>query len=200
LAVEPLFAVVAMRRKVDAQFAADGSDVPSFFGAREITQQFASNRRIVWVPGDPNGDIGEVREPVRTGEAPVRDVAEILERFTLYIHGTDADVANASDDEAQYQEVRLIFDAVIRALKLHFFGTFKVLSSKYLSGPSAFGSWGSQIRAVLQVSARVPDVALDGQSLYQLVTPYGGSVTANVAVTELDVTETVQAHGYEESK
>ncbi len=139
---------------VSAQFAADGNDAVHLFGWRAVGKQVDSNR-VVWVPGDPNGDIGAVIAPRFPGvRESGRPLTNVLESFHCYITGYDR---TAKDDErAQYTAARLLFDDVVRAIYLAAHGNFEGKASRWVTEKKEFRA-GATILLTGTVRAVQPD-------------------------------------------
>lgn len=137
-----------------ARFASDGTSVPFLFGWRAPGQQLTTGRRIVWVPGDPAGNVGSVQPPRNNNLTDARSLAQVEELCTVYVHGED--VLLPEDELAQYRATRLLFDAWFRAIHKAAYGTFRLVSVKYVNEKKERRS-GATIRVVLAVHAVIPD-------------------------------------------
>lgn len=177
---------------VVARFADEGTNVPMFFGRRDVARQQTSGSRIVWAPGDPSGVMGPVGPAKRPGESAAgpRGLATINEYVSVYI--TTSDSSDPENDRAQYVAARLLFDAWFRAVYLaaQTVRTNFSLDACSWIRPSAERRHGAGILAVLSVEGRIPDEA-------HPVAPSDSSVVASVTHVE-DLTETVSTTDPEE--
>lgn len=173
LALPHLFDAVVSR------FTVEGTNVPNLFGWRTSGQQLTTGPRIVWIPGDPNGSLGQVSPPRNPGRNP-RPIATLDELFTVEIVSSDS--THPESERHQYQAVRELFDAWFRAVYLAAHGTVRILSTAWI-GPAKERRHGAGIRAVCAIQAMIPDEP------FAVVAPAEASVS--VDLTELDVTEKV---------
>lgn len=99
------------------------TDLEAVFGWREVHRQQTKPRRVVWVPGDPTGKAGKLlgatKAPIatstRTGQAAkARNLADLDELFTVYVQAYDP--TDPDNELKQYNEARLLFDALIAAI------------------------------------------------------------------------------------
>lgn len=145
---------------VVARFALDGTDAESYFGWREPSKNKVHPRRVVWVPGDESGALGELLPPRGPGNN-ARPIANLGELFTLYVSAYDAtDAATAENERAQYVVTRLLYDATIRAIHLAAHGTFAIVSSDWNTDKNERRN-GAEIIVVGTVRAVIPDVAYE---------------------------------------
>jgi hypothetical protein len=184
-------AVQALRDAVAATFTKDGTEVQQLFGWRAVAEQVYSNRRVVWVPGDDSGAVGSVVGAANVGGAPVRNLADFEELCTLWIHATDADPEKAEDEEVQYNECRLVFDAVYRALHHAATGRFKVRSVRWVT-EKKLRRWGLAMKVLLEVRATLPDSPLGADDYYTLANGRGEILGANIDVQELERTDRLE--------
>lgn len=102
-------ALPALFLAVRAGFSADRSSTPNDFGWREPTRQTKElSGRVMWVPGDPQGEVGELGSAVKPGRTGGRPLATLDEQCTIYFYG--ADTSNIEDELAQYIAARELFD------------------------------------------------------------------------------------------
>jgi len=162
-----------------ARFALDGTAVPMAFGWREPGQQRVGNR-IVWVPGDPSGELGAMLPAKYPGGNP-RALATLEELFTVEISGADVSAGQQENERAQYIATRLLYDAFIRALYLAAHGTYRVVKVSWITLKKE-RRYGAAIRAVIALQAPIADVA-------RTVAPV--DTGASIDLHELDVTENI---------
>jgi len=107
----------------NADMAARVTDLEAVFGWREVPRQQTKPRRVVWVPGDKTGKAGKLlgatKAPIatvtRTGQATVaRNLADLDELFTVYVQAYDP--TDPANEAKQYNETRMLFDALIAAI------------------------------------------------------------------------------------
>jgi hypothetical protein len=155
LALEVLFDAVV------ARFAAETPDgqtpVPNLFGWREPAQKMTTGARILWIPGDPNGSLGDLLPATQPGRNP-RSLATIDEAFTVEILSHDATALEV--ERAQYHVTRLLFDAWYRAVYHAMPGRVRIISHEWITDRKE-RRFGAGIRAVCAVSAMIPDAPLE---------------------------------------
>jgi hypothetical protein len=187
LAITTLFDKV-QQRFADELAANDGHPrVDMTFGWRAPGQVgVVSGTRVVWIPGDESGTLGALLAPKYPGGNPYagkpRPIANLDELVTLEITGSDA--TNPENERAQYEATRLLYDRVVRAVYLAAHGTFRFVSSKWITTRKE-RRFGAAIRLVLAVQAVIPDELID-------ITTAPTPASAAVNVTELDQSETDQ--------
>lgn len=165
---------------VVARFLLEGLAVPNLFGWREPARKTTTGKRIVWYPGDPQGELGELASARYPGRNP-RPLATLHELFTVEITSSDATLPEA--ERSQYLAVRALFDAWYRAVHLAASGTFKIISSEWVIDKKE-RRYGACIRVVCSIEAMIPDAEITA-------TPV--DTTAEIDVDELDVSETIEA-------
>jgi hypothetical protein len=109
-----LTALQVLRNAVDTDMASRVPGYDSYFGWREPTKQQTAPVRVVWTPGDETGSLGQemaaqkVAVTVATGQT-ARNLVDLDEAFHVQIQASDTLIAE--DEEAQYNAVRMIWDA-----------------------------------------------------------------------------------------
>lgn len=174
-----IFALPDLFDGVVTRFAAEGTNVPNLFGWREVPQKIVTGNRIIWVPGDPDGDMGElsIGGSVVTSKTNPRTLFNLGELFHVYLVANDP--AAPEDERAQYTALRTLYDAWLRAVYLKATGRFEIQSSKWLVGRTA-RRFGNAALITATINAPILDVE----------TPVAPIDTgADVDVHELDVTE-----------
>lgn len=174
-----IFAITKLHDDVVAQFAADGTNVPNYFGWRESAQHRAGPR-IVWIPGDANGSLGALGPARFPGRDP-RPLATLFELVTVEISAHNP--LAAENERAQYQVVRELFDAWYRAVHLAAHGTFQIVSSNWIAEKKE-RRHGAALRVVLAVQAMIPDEPAEFAPV---------DTSAVIDVAELDHEETITA-------
>lgn len=152
---------------------------PHTFGWRESAQKMVVGPRYAWIPGDPNGRLGQILPPRAPGRNP-RPLATLEELCTVEITWADPDQTKALDERAQYRAVRQAFDGWYRALYLSFHGAFRLIDTSWVTSRKELRH-GATLRVVLAVQAMLADEPID-------VAP--ADTSARLAVAELDHLET----------
>jgi hypothetical protein len=151
LALEALFDAVVARFALET--APPAVPVPNLFGWREPAQKMTTGARILWIPGDPNGDLGSLLPATQPGRNP-RSIATLDELFTVEILSHDATALE--NERAQYHATRLLFDAWFRAVYLAMPGRVQIVKQEWITDRKE-RRYGAAIRAVCAVSSMVPD-------------------------------------------
>lgn len=144
-------ALTSLYDGVVSRMASEGYLEEQPFGWREPAKRL-SGRRIVWVPGDDD-DVGALGAPKKPGRNP-RPLWTLFELCTLYVEAFDTE--RPEDERAQYQAVRELLDAVLRAVYLEGHGTVAVTDLRWVTDKNVRRA-GAAIRVVLTVEAMVPD-------------------------------------------
>jgi hypothetical protein len=174
--------VLALPRLYDAvaaRFTAESFDVAMAFGWRTPFAQVETVRRIVWVPGDPSGDMGDVSPPKYPGRNP-RPLLNLAESF--YCDLSAVDVTASEDERSQYQATRELYCVWLRAVHLEAHGTYAIESSEWLIGKNA-RRFGAAIRVVASIQSVVFDQPLQGVD--------ANAGRADLTLAALEVTETL---------
>src|SRR6185436_1709651 len=150
LALERLFDSVVARFAAEAP--AGQTPVPNLFGWREPAQKLTTGARILWIPGDPNGSVGDLLPATQPGRNP-RSIDTLLELFTVEVLAHD--LTQLENERLQYHATRLLFDAWWRAVYLTMPGRVDVKSTEWVTEKKE-RRYGAAIRAVCTVSAMVP--------------------------------------------
>lgn len=174
------WALTRLYDAVVARFALEGLDVPNLFGWREPARKTETGDRIVWYPGDPRGDLGELASARYPGRNP-RPLATLHELFTVEITASNA--ATPETERAQYLAVRELFDAWVRAIHLAASGTFRIVSNEWVIDKKE-RRHGACIRVVASVEAMIPDTELTSAPV---------DTSASIDVDELDESENFEA-------
>lgn len=161
LAVEHLYT------RVSAAFVEDEINAVNVFGWREVSKHPDTLPRIVWVPGDAQGSLGELggaRHMDRGNEA--RAIANLTEMFTVHLIAFDP--RDAESELAQYRVGRFLYEAWLVAVYRAAVGTFRVRSQTWVRGKTTDRSYGVVLRAVCQLDAPIiealPDEPLVGDA------------------------------------
>lgn len=175
--------------------------VAFFFGWREAQKHKTAAKRIVFIPGDLSGDLGEIRAPRFPGANPYssgpdftlpdigRPIANLGELFTVRIETYD--VSNGENDRVQYQAVRELYDVWYRAVYLAAYGNFQIVSQEF-DDEYNNRRHGAAIVVVAQILAVIPDNAELVLTPEDEETPAGDGVIAtgySDEQTELTVTD-----------
>ena len=153
-----IFALENLFDLVVARFAIEGVQISNKFGWREPYRQLGRPAKIVWVPGDPSGDLGELKAPKYPGQNP-RPLQNLEERFHVFISGSDA--SDPNNERKQYNATRLLYDIWIRAVYLAAHGTFNVSnwSSVWVIDKNE-RRYGAAIRVSATIQATILDSVL----------------------------------------
>lgn len=179
-------ALPALYAAVVAQFAADNSPIPQYFGWREPTKQSRSTvGRITWTPGNTSGDAGKFGPPVRPGRRPERPLATLLEAFTVNIYAANTDDKGAAVDElAQYNAARCLLDYWYRTVYNAGYaigsGARIVLTELVWVGDNKERPHGACLRATMTIEAAVLDAPLG------LIVPTGPSAVLDTGIDATD--------------
>ena len=148
-----VFALPRLFDAVVAQFAADGTLAEQTFGWLAPAEQVRTNARITWTPGDKNGVLGAFGPPKYNG-MPARQIATLFELCTVEIYAFDP--AQRTVERSQYQIVRELFDAWLRAVDLAAAGTYLIVGSEWVGGDRTRRS-GASLLVVFSVQAPIVD-------------------------------------------
>lgn len=177
-----VYALPKLFDDVVALFAAESTLIPNLFGWREPAKQFIDASRICWVPGDASGKSAIVEPPKFPGRNP-RPLWTVVEAVTFEVYGFDA--SDPENELKQYKAVIAVRDALLRAIYLKAHGTVKVQDLTWIKPERMQRRHGAALKILATIENMVPDAAM----------PIAGDghcgVGANIAVTELDVTEPV---------
>lgn len=180
LALEKLFDDVVALWAVES-----ATPVSNRFGWREVTRRDVRGSRVIWVPGDENGEMGLVEAAVQLrSSAPntARSVGTLGEMFFVDILASDSTTdANAENERKQYVAARFLFDAWWRAVYKSMPGRVAIVSTKWLTDHEV-RRYGAGIRATCVIEAMIPDAPFELMNL--------DGASAVVDTTELDTTET----------
>lgn len=125
-----------------------------YFGWREPPRQ-RNSPRVVWRPGNPNGDIGELKAPRHDGTKVPRQVWALDELFTLEL--TAVDTSAPEVEILQYIAVRLLYDIVWRELRRSGGRNVRQVTGGYEVTRSNERRRGATIRTVGAILAAIPD-------------------------------------------
>lgn len=145
---------------VDARFVSEAAaadppttPVPNVFGWQKSAQQYPTGARIVWIPGDPGGTLGAFAPARPTSAAGARSLGTLNELFTVEIRSSGSPT---TDERAQYQAVRELFDAWWRATYFAAPGKVQIESSQWMTEVLE-RRFGAALRVVCSVEALIPD-------------------------------------------
>lgn len=170
-------------RFIDDALLSGATPVPNLFGWRRPAQKLTPGDRILWVPGDPRGNVGALGAPRFVGEVSqdVRRLATLDELFTVTIVGFDNTAP--TDERKQYERVRAIYDQWVRAVHLAAFGTYRFIGQEWVNDHVERRA-GAAVRITASIAAMIPD---DPTSTVDA--NLGALVDASLDVAELDQTE-----------
>lgn len=182
LALPSLYSAIGARLASEAPLVGDPpAPVPiavQWFGWREPARQHIGNR-FVWVPGEPDGKVGDLGPPRFPGtRAEGRPLWNMPEAFHVYITGYDA---TAPENELlQYTAARLLLDEFARLLYLCAYGTLGIPRVSWYSGGKKEFRAGATLLLVCSVQSVQPDTE---------ATPAPADAGAIVDIEMLDLTE-----------
>ena len=149
-----VFALEHLFDKVVQRFADEQTLIDNVFGWKEPPRQGGNINRIIWTPGDPSGSLGDDAGPRYPGSPPARPLGMLLETFTCTIVGANPQAKE--DDRAQYNQVRLNYDAWRRAVYKAAVGTFTIKSQTW-DIKRKEGRMGAAVIVVATIQAPVLD-------------------------------------------
>lgn len=186
LALEHLYDAVVARFAADAAASIPATTPPpNLFGWREAAQKMIVGRRIVWIPGDPAGNLGALNPPRNPGRNP-RPLATLEELCTIEI--TTEDSGALQSERLQYRAVRELYDAWMRAVYLAAHGTFRIVSSGWITDKKELRR-GAALRIVIAVQAVVADAPLEAAPV-DTQARIATSLVDTVEATSVEVTST----------
>jgi hypothetical protein len=178
-----VLAVSLLYEAVRQRFADEGIAGDFSFGWYEPPKQKVGRRTVVFVPGDPSGNVGAFGAPRMPGGNP-RPLAVLDELLTIVC---DAYEPSAPElEHAQYEAARLLLDDVFRAIYLAAHGRFAVKSTRWIADKNVRRK-GAAIEMLLTVQGVVPDAA--APEVGALTNP---PLAISAEVSELDHTTTVE--------
>lgn len=181
----PDLALPLLHDAVVARFAADSTPCAFTFGWREPAKQGTGGPRIVTVPGDDLGNLGEVGAPRQPGRNP-KPLAGLNELFHVVI--STANLTTPEDERAQYIACRLLFDAWARAALLHAGSMLRFIGASWQTDRET-RRYGAALVVVCTIEATIVDAPLPETDLSGI---FDFSHARGLAgVTLLDVTDTV---------
>lgn len=175
------FALEQLYDAVRARFAEDGLQADQPFGRRAHTKQMGDRDRITWAYGDANGNLGKIGAARRPGGEPARPLAMLPELFCCRLTGVARGFAqdDPHHERAQYVATRKLFDAWYRAVYLHAYGQFEIVSARWIWQKNE-GQADAALEVVGAIQAAIPDA---------IVPETTEPVHAEIDVTLADVTE-----------
>jgi len=176
-----ILALEHLYNSVRAYFAAQGWECFQPFGWREPAQQQTARNRIVWVPGDRSGYLGNMIGPTQPGAVP-RYLATIKETFYVVI-STWANDDAPETELLQWRSTRKLFDQWFTAVMHTTQGTFELVRPEWLQLHKERRS-GTALAVTMTIQSPIADQSDESMN----VPP---PVRGVVDVTELDVTEQV---------
>ena len=149
------FSLTSAFDAVVTRFHDEDTGAENHFGWREPQKHKLARARIVWVPGDPGGAVGELVAPSKSGDKETaRALANLRELFTVYV--SDQDPQFPEDERKQYEATRALYDAWYRALYKAAHGTFQVASLIWNTSKNE-RRHGAELVCVCWIEAVIPD-------------------------------------------
>lgn len=141
--------------RVSAAFTANGIQAANLFGWLEPAKQGTGNR-VLWVPGDPSGKIGETTSARFPGPRPqYRPIATLREVFTIYCIAQDP--TDYESEIKQYHAARVLRDQWYAAAYAVAHGTFTIRDEQWKRDAPADRKYGATLMMIVQLEAMVPD-------------------------------------------
>lgn len=123
--------------------------------AKQINQGSGRANRVCFIPGD--GDDAGKDAPARNPGNNPASLATLLELVTISCWAVDTD--EPDNELAQYEAVRLLYDAVRRSVAINAEGTYHVTKVRWNLKDIERG-FGAEVRFVVELEAMVPDLPL----------------------------------------
>jgi hypothetical protein len=159
----------------------DETPIPNLFGWRTPTQKEIGEggARIAWVPGNPDGELGELVPAKKLTTGNPRVLGGLAELFHVVINAVDT--SDLENERKQYQAARELFDAWWRHVFLTSTVHVKIETSEWLTDKKV-RRYGAAILVVCTIDAPIFDVPYEAVST---------DAKAEIDVEELDNTETM---------
>jgi len=142
------------------QFRADKLNCELAFGWNKAAAH-QTGPRIVWVPGDPNGSLGDIVGAMHVGTIP-RPLFTLNEHYHCIVSGYGSE-QDPTDELLAWKVTRLLYDQLLRAMQLTNPGMFQLLGQEYVrAGERDFVRYGTAILARFYCQAAVMDIPPDG--------------------------------------
>lgn len=168
-------------------------DVETVFGRRKPTRQTDAWARVIWYPGDEDGNAGAVLPPVQPGRTPARPLATLGEIFTVLCHATDR--SDLSDEFLQYIAARSLFDAWYRAMYNAAFsidtGGRVLITALTWSVEKKERPLGATLRALCTIQAAILDYPVVIVNPAPTAVVAGSQTSADGETTSLTETQTI---------
>lgn len=149
-----------------------------FFGWREpgkqLNQGTGGANRILLVPGDPGGKVGDIEGGKRPGRDP-NGLATMVEVATLYLWSYDA--TDPTDARLQWRAARRLHDVVIPLCIRAFRGRWKQMAKTWLRSDLE-RPFGAEMQVVFAVESMIPDDLVPQVA--------GGTVAAAFTINGID--------------
>lgn len=168
-------------------FTAQGWECYQPFGWREPAQHQTSRNRIVWVPGDRTGYIGNIIGPTQPGGVP-RYLATLKETFYIVV-STWANDDEPETELLQWRSTRKLFDRWFTAAVHVAQGTFELLRPEWIQLHKERRS-GAALALTVAIQSPIADQSDDTVNVPS-TTPGATPPRAIIDMTLLDVTEPV---------
>lgn len=157
----PILAVSIVYGRLKAHFEAEIPGVPVLFGWREPPKTINRNpgndtrvaMRICVIPGDGADMVGVDRSAKYPGRNPA-SIATLTEAFRVRLWAVN--MLQTSDELAQYEAARMLYDAVRRALFLADPGGLAISQVRWIR-ENKERIYGAEIEIVCTVDANIPD-------------------------------------------
>jgi len=180
------FAVTKLYDDCVSLFAAEETAGAFYFGWNEPDKQHTENRVVIFVPGDPGGNIGNLLPAKNVGVGLARNLATIDEMLTIIVDAYDpTDASGPTSERSQYAAARLLFDDVLRAIHLSAHGRYTLRKINWLAEKKVRRK-GAAISILLTVQGTIPDAPSGSVG-----TGTETRLTVSSTVSELDVSTNI---------
>lgn len=119
----------------------------------QVNQGPSGAGRVLLVPGDPGGKVGDLISAKRPQRDPA-PVATLVELATLYLWAYDG--TDPSDARLQWRAARRLHDVVVPIVIRAFRGRWKLVSNQWLRSDLE-RPFGAELQLVIAVEAMLPD-------------------------------------------
>jgi hypothetical protein len=150
-----VLALPKLYEDVSAAMLATTPGVQFSFGWREPSKNVSGvgTARVVFVPGDVQGNLGEYAPARNPGRNP-RPIATLRELFMVVLSAADHE--KPRDELAQYTAARLLYDEWLRCVYVAAHGTFQIIDQVWNVTKNEH-RFGAEIRVTGAIESMIPD-------------------------------------------
>jgi hypothetical protein len=144
-------------------------DLAIHFGWRPPVRQQMTTQRVVWTPGDESGSLGKelgaTKVPIQvTATQSARNLVDLDEAFHVQLQAFDPSKDKATNERAQYNVCRMLYDTWRACLYRAVHGTHRVgqvhlESARWLLDIGADSRHGAAIVVTGRIRSPIPDDA-----------------------------------------